>query len=128
LNRKFGNPTKGAPRSIIATRIVMSTAFLRVRRHERLRQVLAEVRFVVADRNRPCGNPWKRKPSKKMRPALGGELAAREPVWDGEGWGCDRVACLLVLICCYRASRALAVATAGRLSPSETQTFASLCD
>jgi hypothetical protein len=56
LNRKFGNPTKGAPRSIIATRIVMSTAFLRVRRHERLRQVLAEVRFVVADRNRPCEN------------------------------------------------------------------------
>ena len=30
--------------------------------------------------------------SKKLRPALGGELAAREPVWDGEGWGCDRVA------------------------------------
>ena len=29
---------------------------------------------------------------KKLRPALGGELAAREPVWDGEGWGCDRVA------------------------------------
>jgi hypothetical protein len=32
---------------------------------------------------------------KKLRPALGGELAARDPVWDGEGWGCDRVACLL---------------------------------
>jgi len=32
---------------------------------------------------------------KKLRPALGGELAAREPVWDGEGWGCDRVACPL---------------------------------
>src|ERR1043165_7956704 len=30
--------------------------------------------------------------SKRVRPALGGELAAREPVWDGEGWGCDRVA------------------------------------
>src|SRR5450631_1329456 len=29
---------------------------------------------------------------KKLRPALGGELAARDPVWDGEGWGCDRVA------------------------------------
>src|ERR1700690_3327410 len=28
---------------------------------------------------------------KKLRPALGGELAARDPVWDGEGWGCDRV-------------------------------------
>jgi hypothetical protein len=30
--------------------------------------------------------------TKKLRPALGGELAARDPVWDGEGWGCDRVA------------------------------------
>jgi hypothetical protein len=29
---------------------------------------------------------------KKLRPAIGGWLAAREPVWDGEGWGCDRVA------------------------------------
>jgi hypothetical protein len=29
---------------------------------------------------------------KKLRPAFGGRLAAREPVWDGEGWGCDRVA------------------------------------
>jgi len=29
---------------------------------------------------------------KKLRPALGGGLAARDPVWDGEGWGCDRVA------------------------------------
>src|SRR3984957_15916107 len=29
---------------------------------------------------------------KKLRPALGGELAARDPVWDGEGGGWDRVA------------------------------------
>jgi hypothetical protein len=29
---------------------------------------------------------------KKLRPAPGGELAARDPVWDGEGWGCDRIA------------------------------------
>jgi hypothetical protein len=29
---------------------------------------------------------------KKVRPALGGRLAARDPVWDGEGWGYDRVA------------------------------------
>ena len=29
---------------------------------------------------------------KKVRPGFGGSLAAREPVWDGEGWGCDRVA------------------------------------
>src|SRR6266705_5055963 len=34
---------------------------------------------------------------KGVRPALGGELAARDPVWDGEGWGCDRVACPLFL-------------------------------
>jgi len=25
--------------------------------------------------------------AKGVRPALGGELAARDPVWDGEGWG-----------------------------------------
>jgi hypothetical protein len=29
---------------------------------------------------------------KKVRPALGGRLAARGPVWDGEGWGRDRLA------------------------------------
>jgi hypothetical protein len=34
---------------------------------------------------------------KKLRPALGGELAARDPVWDGEGWGFDRVAYLRCL-------------------------------
>src|SRR4051812_4455959 len=28
--------------------------------------------------------------------SLGEELAARDPVWDGEGWGCDRVACLRI--------------------------------
>src|SRR3981189_2516460 len=64
---------------------------------------------------------------KKLRPALGGELAARDPVWDGEGWGCDRVACLRCFVVCQR-SRALAVATAGRLSPSDTQTLGSLLD
>src|SRR3954451_16038003 len=31
-------------------------------------------------------------PHIKLRPAIGGWLAAREPVWDGEGGGCDRVA------------------------------------
>jgi hypothetical protein len=36
---------------------------------------------------------------KKLRPALGGELAARDPVWDGEGWGCDRVACPVTSCC-----------------------------
>ena len=34
---------------------------------------------------------------KKLRPAIGGWLAARDPVWDGEGWGCDRVACPVIL-------------------------------
>src|ERR1700758_1542913 len=45
---------------------------------------------------RPCARPQSSRqadiPPKKVRPALGGELAAREPVWDGEGGGCDRVA------------------------------------
>ena len=63
---------------------------------------------------------------KKLRPALGGELAAREPVWDGEGWGCDRVACPQNPVAWW--SWALAVAIAGRPSPSETHTFGSLCD
>src|ERR1700693_1714707 len=62
--------------------------------------------------------------AKKLRPALGGELAARDPVWDGEGWGCDRVAYLRCFFCQW----AVAVATAGRLSPSETHWFGSLCD
>lgn len=31
------------------------------------------------DPQKGCGQPW-------------GRLAARDPVWDGEGWGCDRVA------------------------------------
>src|ERR1700693_811118 len=61
----------------------------------------------------------------KLRPALGEGRAARDPVWDGEGWGCDRIAC--PVISCYR-SWALAVATAGRPSPSETQTLGSRCD
>src|SRR5216684_5286733 len=43
---------------------------------------------------------------KKLRPALGGELAARDPVWDGEGWGCDRVACPFIRV-------SLAIAGAG---------------
>src|SRR5882672_1346545 len=47
-----------------------------------------------------CGLP------KKLRPALGGELAARDPVWDGEGWGCDRVACPVIRV-------SLAIAGAG---------------
>ncbi len=29
---------------------------------------------------------------------LGEKLAARDPVWDGEGWECDRVACLRILL------------------------------
>jgi hypothetical protein len=61
----------------------------------------------------------------ELRPALGGELAARDPVWDGEGW--DVTGSRVLLFLCYR-SWALAVATAGRPSPSETQTLGSLCD
>ncbi len=64
---------------------------------------------------------------KKVRPAFGGRLAAREPVWDGEGWGCDRVA-WFVYPYVVNDRVTLAVATAGRLSPSETQTLGSLCD
>src|SRR5258706_13792735 len=36
--------------------------------------------------------------AKKLRPAPGGGLAARDPVWDGEGGECDRVACLRCLL------------------------------
>src|SRR5258706_16149129 len=36
--------------------------------------------------------------AKKLRPAPGGGLAARDPVWDGEGWECYRVACLRCLL------------------------------
>src|ERR1700761_3814860 len=40
---------------------------------------------------------------KKLRPGFGGSLAAREPVWDGEGWGCDRVACSIIPLLSARA-------------------------
>src|SRR4051795_2457391 len=36
-------------------------------------------------------------PPKKVAASHWGWLAAREPVWDGEGWGCDRVAYLFRL-------------------------------
>jgi len=41
---------------------------------------------------------WKRlkRPQKSAASLLGERLAARDPVWDGEGWGCDRVAFPLV--------------------------------
>jgi len=35
---------------------------------------------------------------KKVAASSWGELAARDPIWDGEGWGCDRVACLRFLL------------------------------
>jgi hypothetical protein len=38
------------------------------------------------------GFPRRWPAAKELRPGFGGSLAAREPVWDGEGWGCDRVA------------------------------------
>lgn len=61
-----------------------------------------------------CGQPW-------------GRLAAHDPVWDGEGWGFDRVAFLLWASEAQRCL-ALAVAIAGRPSPSATQALGSLCD
>src|SRR5882757_6246317 len=82
-------------------------------------------RWYIYPRGRERTNPKFTVP-KKLRPSLGGGSAARDPVWDGEGWGCDRVACLLIPGC--QRSLALAVAIAGRLSPSETHTFGSLCD
>ena len=42
--------------------------------------------------SRRSGGPKHSGIHKKLRPGFGGSLAAREPVWDGEGWGCDRVA------------------------------------
>src|ERR1700686_2207549 len=53
-------------------------------------------RFGLFVTHRSC---WRsERERKKLRPALGGELAARDPVWDGEGWGCDRVGCLVVRV------------------------------
>jgi hypothetical protein len=52
-------------------------------------QRLANGSLKKIERGRQAG---RRNPPKKVRPGFGGSLAAREPVWDGEGWGCDRVA------------------------------------
>src|SRR5207248_9398249 len=54
----------------------------------------ARVTFLTRKSKLLATNPTKARPAglKKLRPALGGGLAARDPVWDGEGWGCDRVA------------------------------------
>ena len=87
---------------------------------------VARTRLALADRR--CASQGRENQGwltpKKVRPALGGELAAREPVWDGEGWGCDRVACSII-----PCQRELAVETAGRLlSPSATHTLGSLWD
>src|SRR5215510_13313534 len=54
--------------------------------------------------------------TKKLRPGFGGSLAAREPVWDGEGWGCDRVACLDKSFC-----SAVAGAGGGDRRPAVTE-------
>jgi len=73
----------------------------------------------------------------KVAASPGGELAAHEPVWDGEGWGYDRVVgsylfkysiLSMTFRSCSKSQRELAVATAGRESPSETQVLASVCD
>ncbi len=74
---------------------------------------------------------------KKLRPSFGGSSAAHEPVWDGEGWGYDRVVCSylfkypflsMAFRPCPKSQRELAVATAGRESPSDTHVFGSFCD
>ena len=52
---------------------------------EQIRQQESMMRHVAPHRDG-------RDTPKKLRPGSGGSLAARDPVWDGEGWGCDRVA------------------------------------
>src|SRR3990170_277214 len=63
----------------------------------------------------------KARSSKKVRPAPGGEPAAREPGL-GTGRGGDMTGAAKLL------QREVAVATAGRGSPSVTQVLGSLCD
>ena len=57
-----------------------------------------------------CGRRW-------------GTPAARDPVLDGEGWGRDRTANLLMFV-----QRALAVVVDGGGSPSDTQELGLCCD
>lgn len=75
--------------------------------------------------------------AKKLRPSFGGSSAAHEPVWDGEGWGYDRAVgsnlfkyswVSMTFRSCSKSQRELAVATAGRESPSDTHMFGSVCD
>jgi len=63
---------------------------------------------------------------KKLRPALG-EAGRARSVGTGRGGDVTGRVTLFAYRVSYR-SRALAVAIAGRLSPSETQTLGSLCD
>ena len=65
-----------------------------------------------------------RRQGKKVRPAPGGEPAARTRSGDGEGWGRDRGRKLL----CLDNQREVAVACAGCGSPSPTHTLGSACD
>jgi len=74
----------------------MTTFWIHVDTGSRLAFALTRLGWI----RKPQWIPRSRGP-KKLRPALGGELAARDPVWDGEGWGCDRVACLLVSLFGY---------------------------
>src|SRR5690348_12176623 len=54
---------------------------------------------------------------KKVRPGFGGSLAAREPVWDGEGWGCDRVACSIGFLFSVRAGSRVGGAAVAERDP-----------
>ena len=60
---------------------------------------------------------------KKVRPAPGGEPAAREP-----GLGTGRGGDVTGVASSYSVQREVAVAGAARGSPSEIQTFGSACD
>ena len=64
-----------------------------------------------------------------MRPALGGRLAATIRSGTGRGGVTgSRFSCVLALWLCRYLRGALAVAIAGRASPSATQTLGSVCD
>lgn len=70
--------------------------------------------------------------NKKVRAALGGGAArARTRSGDGEGWGRDRIRVSFVSLSKLVPGadhREAVVAAVGRVSPSETHMFGSLCD
>src|ERR1700691_5898652 len=85
---------------------------------DRLAATYAQTEFCYAPNRARLLSP------KKVRPAPGGEPAARTRSGDGEGWGRDRARKLLFV----SFQREVAVAGAARGSPSETQRLGSVCD